>query len=90
MENLYWLEKINPEDCPLVGDKAFYLSRIFQKGYPVVPGFVLSASLWREFVVNLTSSESLVADLPNSSLHLDVNNWQQLQQVASRFTTRSD
>ncbi|MEB3147119.1 MAG: putative PEP-binding protein [Cylindrospermopsis raciborskii 1523720] len=85
MENLYWLEKINPEDCPLVGDKAFYLSKIFQKGYPVVPGFVLSASLWREFVVNLTSSESLVADLPNSSLHLDVNNWRQLQQVASRL-----
>lgn len=85
MENLYWLEKINPEDCPLVGDKAFYLSRIFQKGYPVVPGFVLSAGLWREFVVNLTSSESLVADLPNSYLHLDVNNWRQLQQVASRL-----
>jgi pyruvate,water dikinase len=85
VENLYWLEKINPEDCPLVGDKAFYLSRIFQKGYPVVPGFVLSASLWREFVVNLTISESLVADLPNSSLHLDVNNWRQLQQVAIRL-----
>ncbi len=50
-----------------------------------MPGFVVSAEILRQFLENLNSSESLVADLPHSSLHLDVTNWRQLQQVASRL-----
>ncbi|MDZ8188847.1 MAG: putative PEP-binding protein [Nostoc sp. ChiSLP02] len=85
MEKLYWLDQIKLQDRAKVGDKAFYLSRIIQRGYPVVPGFVVSAEVWQEFLENLNSSESLVADLPHSSLHLDVSNWRQLQQVAGRL-----
>lgn len=85
MDKLYRLDNIKPQDCPQVGYKAFYLSRIMQRGYPVVPGFVVSASMYRKFIENLNSSDSLVADLPYSSLHLDVGNWQQLQQVAGRL-----
>jgi pyruvate,water dikinase len=82
VDKLYWLEQIKPLDRAEVGDKAFYLSRIMQRGYPVVSGFVIAASVLREFLETLNSSEALVADLPNSSLHLDVSNWHQLQQVA--------
>ncbi|MEB3149015.1 MAG: putative PEP-binding protein [Sphaerospermopsis sp.] len=85
MDKLYRLDNIKPQDRAQVGDKAFYLSKIMQRGYPVVPGFVVSADVWREFLETLNSSESLVADLPYSSLHLDVSNWQQLQQVAGRL-----
>ncbi|MEH1964521.1 MAG: putative PEP-binding protein [Nostoc sp.] len=85
MDKLYWLDQIKVQDRAKVGDKAFYLSRIMQRGYPVVPGFVVSAEILRQFLENLNSSESLVADLPHSSLHLDVANWRQLQQVASRL-----
>ncbi|WP_138497679.1 putative PEP-binding protein [Nostoc sp. PA-18-2419] len=85
MEKLYWLDEIKLQDRTKVGDKAFNLSRIIQHGYPVVPGFVVSAEVWRQFLENLNSSESLVADLPYSSLHLDVTNWRQLQQVAGRL-----
>ncbi|MFN6540921.1 MAG: putative PEP-binding protein [Nostoc sp. EkiNYC01] len=85
MEKLYWLDQIQLQDRTKVGDKAFYLSRIIQRGYPVVPGFVVSAEILRQFLENLNSSESLVADLPHSSLHLDVSNWRQLQQVAGRL-----
>ncbi len=85
MEKLYWLDQIKPQDRANVGDKAFYLSRIIQRGYPVAPGFVVSAEFLRLFLETLNSSESLVADLPHSSLHLDVNNWRQLQQVAVRL-----
>ncbi|MHC5595040.1 MAG: putative PEP-binding protein [Nostoc sp.] len=85
MDKLYWLDQIKLQDRAKVGDKAFYLSRIMQRGYPVVPGFVVSAEILRQFLENLNSSESLVADLPHSSLHLDVANWRQLQQVASRL-----
>ncbi|MBD2693852.1 putative PEP-binding protein [Anabaena catenula] len=85
MDKLYWLDQIKLQDRAKVGDKAFYLSKFMQKGYPVVPGFVVSGDVWRQFLETLNSSESLVADLPYSSLHLDVANWQQLQQVAGRL-----
>ncbi len=85
MDKLYWLDQIKLQDRDKVGDKAFFLSKIIQRGYPVVPGFVVSAEILRQFLDNLNSSESLVADLPHSSLHLDVANWRQLQQVASRL-----
>ncbi|MEH2198691.1 putative PEP-binding protein [Nostoc sp.] len=85
MDKLYWLDQIKLQDRTKVGEKAFYLSRIMQRGYPVVPGFVVSAENLRQFLENLNSSESLVADLPHSSLHLDVANWRQLQQVAGRL-----
>ncbi|NJM69179.1 MAG: phosphoenolpyruvate synthase [Scytonema sp. RU_4_4] len=85
MDKLYWLDQIKQQDRAKVGDKAFYLSRMMQRGYPVVPGFVISAEVLQEFLETLNSSEALVADLPHSSLHLDVNNWRQLQQVAGRL-----
>ncbi|MEC4812149.1 MAG: putative PEP-binding protein [Scytonema sp. PMC 1069.18] len=84
MDRIYWLDQIKSQDRTKVGDKAFYLSKIVQRGYPVTPGFVVSAEVLREFLETLNSSEALVADLPHSSLHLDVNNWRQLQQVAGR------
>ncbi|MFM7407404.1 MAG: putative PEP-binding protein [Cuspidothrix sp.] len=85
MDKLYWLDEIKLQDRAQVGIEAFYLSKIKQLGYPVFPGFVVGGDVWRQFLENLHSSESLIADLPHSSLHLDVGNWRQLQQVAGRL-----
>ncbi|BAZ12322.1 PEP-utilizing enzyme [Calothrix sp. NIES-4071] len=82
MERLYWLNQIKHQDQSQVGDKAFNLSRLLQHGYPVAPGFVISADVTRDFLLNL-NTETLITDLPYSELHLDINNWRQLQQVAS-------
>lgn len=85
MEKVYWLDQIKLQDRAKIGDKAFYLSRIMQRGYSVVPGFVVSAEVLQQFLETINSSESLAADLPHSSLHLDVANWRQLQLVAGRL-----
>ncbi len=85
MNNLYWLEQIQPAARTQVGDKAFHLSRIMQHGYPVLPGFVVPAQALWEFLSTLNSTEPLVAELPDSSLHIDVDNYYQLQQVAQRI-----
>ncbi|MDH6098225.1 PEP-utilizing enzyme [Anabaenopsis sp. FSS-46] len=85
MDKLYWLDQIQLQDRRQVGDKAFYLSKIMQRGYPVIPGFVVSAEVLREFLATLNSKSALVADLPYSSLHLDVANWRQLQVLAGRL-----
>ncbi|AFY99979.1 putative PEP-binding protein [Calothrix sp. PCC 6303] len=82
MDKLYWLEEIELQDYAKVGDKALNLSKAIQRGYPVIPGFVVGVGVLREFLETLSSSEALVADLPHSSLRLDVGNWRQLQQVA--------
>nr|WP_242040808.1 putative PEP-binding protein [Coleofasciculus sp. FACHB-1120] len=66
----------------MVGDKAFYLSRVMQRGYPVVPGFVVPATAARQFLESIQWSAPLGLDLPYSSLHLDVDNPRQLQSVA--------
>lgn len=84
MDN-YWLDQIKLQDRAKIGDKAFYLSRIMQRGYPVMPGFVISAEVLRRFLETLNTTESLIADLPDSSLHLDVDRWRQLQMVAGRL-----
>ncbi|WP_066382505.1 MULTISPECIES: putative PEP-binding protein [unclassified Anabaena] len=85
MDRLYWLDQIKLLDRTKVGDKAFYLSKIKQRGYPVVPGFVITEEFLRLFLATLNNSDSLVAHLTDSSLHLDVGNWRQLQQVAVRL-----
>lgn len=69
----------------LHGDKAFYLSQVMERGYPIVPGFVVPASVGQQFLERVNWSDPLLADFPASSLHLDVHNSQQLQRVARQI-----
>jgi pyruvate,water dikinase len=83
--DLYRLEQIQPEHRSLVGNKAFYLSQLLQKGYPVIPGFVISARLTQKFLQTVDWSNPLFADLPDSSLRLDVEDSRQLQAIARQI-----
>ncbi len=85
MNKLYWLNEIKPSHRTQVGDKAVNLSQIIEHGYPAIPGFVVSAEILHEYLEHKTASQTLVAELADSSLHLDVDNWRQLQQVALRL-----
>ncbi|MEG5039220.1 MULTISPECIES: putative PEP-binding protein [unclassified Microcoleus] len=82
MKNLYWLDKIQPSDRDAVGEKAFYLSCLLQKNHPVVPGFVVPAQTFWQFLESIECLEPLFADWPNSSLHLNVDEPRQLQSIA--------
>jgi pyruvate, water dikinase len=82
VEHLYWLDKILPSDRDAVGEKAFYLSCLMQKNLPVVPGFVVPAKTFWQFLESIDWLEPLFADLPNSSLHLNVDEPKQLQAIA--------
>ncbi|BAY85385.1 PEP-utilizing enzyme [Calothrix parasitica NIES-267] len=85
MDKLYWLNEITVLQRTEVGEKAFNLSLMMQQGYPVIPGFVVSAEILHEYVENKSSSQTLVAELADSSLHLDVDDFKVLQQVALRL-----
>ncbi|MGK7914878.1 MAG: putative PEP-binding protein [Prochloraceae cyanobacterium] len=84
MKQIYWLDRIQPSECLLVGDKAFALNQLWQHGYPVMNGFVLGAANIQELRRILDDSEPLLADFPDSSLHIDVNNHKELQFLAQR------
>ena len=85
VDELYWLDQIQPAHRKLVGDKAFYLGMLMQQGLPVVPGVVLSAKVCQAFLEQIEWLEPMFADLPNSSLHLDVDNSRQLQAIARQI-----
>ncbi|NET55185.1 MAG: response regulator [Symploca sp. SIO2E6] len=85
MANFYSLEQILPSEQPFVGNRAFNLSRLWQLSYPVVPSFVIPAMAFWEFIDTLGNSEPLLADLPHSSFHVDVDNPRQLQRVTRQI-----
>lgn len=81
---LYWLSQIESVDRLWVGEKAWMLSQLKKKGYPVFPGFVIGSETWGEFLGRLDNSTSLLADFPTSSLHFDVDNFRALQLTAQQ------
>ncbi|MCP2731266.1 putative PEP-binding protein [Limnofasciculus baicalensis] len=85
MDNLYWFARIQPSDYSIVGNTALYLSQLLQQDYPVIPGFVVPGKVFWEFIEKLGSSEPLLADLPHSSLHVNVDNPRQLQLVSQQI-----
>ncbi|GAB4300858.1 MAG: hypothetical protein Fur0025_40770 [Oscillatoriaceae cyanobacterium] len=97
MEEIYWLDsksvppvaggRIGPEQRRLVGDKAFYLSAVARTGHPIVPGFVVGALVWREFLETYDWAEPLLADLLSSRLYLNVDDPRQLQRSARHIRT---
>lgn len=85
MDDLLWLDRIQPSNRLQVGEKAFYLSQLRQKGYPIIGGFVIPSPVLRQFLETIEWLDPLFADLPSSSLYVDVDNPYQLQQVAQRI-----
>jgi len=82
---LHWLGQIPFADRAAVGEGAFYLSRLGEKGYPILPGFVVPARAFRGFLETIDWLEPLFTDFSTSSLHLDINNPRQLQAIAQQI-----
>ncbi len=85
VDAFYQFDQIQPACRAWVGDKSFYLGLLAQQGCPVIPGLVISAKILQNFLGEIQWIEPLFADLPNSSLYLDVDNSQQLQAIAQRI-----
>nr|WP_290226711.1 putative PEP-binding protein [Trichocoleus desertorum] len=84
MPSLYWLNQIQHPSRLWVGNQAFYLSHLLQNGYPVLPSLVVPAPSFQEFIESIQWREPF-ADIASSSLHLNVDNPQQLQAIAQHI-----
>ncbi|WP_088892202.1 putative PEP-binding protein [Leptolyngbya ohadii] len=85
VDYFFWLDQIQPHDRDRVGSKAFYLSLLQQRGYPVVPGLVVSSDLFQTFLGQIQWADPTFADLPASSLYIDVDNPRQLRVAAQHI-----
>ncbi|MBD2123359.1 putative PEP-binding protein [Trichocoleus sp. FACHB-262] len=84
MPSLYWLNQIQHTNPLWFGNQAFYLGHLLQSGYPVLSGLVVPAQTFQEFIESIQWREPF-ADLPSSSLHLNVDHPQQLQAIAQHI-----
>lgn len=84
MKHLDWLSQISPSEQSLVGEKVFLLSQLIRQGYPILPGYAIGAPILKEFLENIQDTQSLIANLPSSSLHLNVDDYLILQSVAQK------
>ncbi|MGD1715103.1 putative PEP-binding protein [Dapis sp. BLCC M172] len=82
MYKFYWLNQLESSDRETVGEKAFYLANLMEKGYPINPGFVIPANSFWQFLQYIDWSDPLLSDFPHSSLHFNINDYQQLQQIS--------
>ena len=48
--NILWFNEIKEESVELVGKKAFELSELYTKGFPIPQGFVITTEAFREFL----------------------------------------
>ncbi|MBE9099273.1 putative PEP-binding protein [Vacuolonema iberomarrocanum] len=85
LDILCWLDQVRPANRLAVGDKAYYLGLVKQRGYPVVPGFVVTALMFQHYLETIDWQEPLFADLPDSTLYLNVDRPQQLQAIARQI-----
>ncbi len=85
MFELYQLEHIQVEQGPLVGQKVLGLSQALKQGISVLPGIVISAQVLQAVLEQISWPDPLFADIPYSTLRLDIQNFRQLQAVAQEI-----
>lgn len=84
MDHIYWLSQLKSSEKSLVGEKVLILSHLLQYGYPVLPGYVVASSALTEFLQSLDGSSSLIGNLLDSDLHVDVANYKALQSFSQK------
>lgn len=85
VDTLFSLDRIESQQVSRVGEQAVQLSVFAQKGFPVLPSLVLSAARFRNFLETIHWIQPLFADLPYSSLRLNLEDSQQLQTIARQI-----
>ncbi|MGK7929716.1 MAG: putative PEP-binding protein [Spirulina sp.] len=81
MPDLLWLDRIQPSQRALVGEKAFVLSQLLQQGHAIPPGFAIATPTWQQFLAIPGESKPILTDLSGSSLHIDTRDYRALQRL---------
>ncbi len=85
MERLQQLSEIQPSVYPFMGDRTVFLSELDGLGYPIIPTLMIPPTWYGLFLNSIDWLEPLLTDLPDSVLHLNPDNAQQLQAIAQNI-----
>lgn len=80
-KSIYWFEEIGKDDTLLVGGKGANLGEMVSAGFPVPPGFVVSAAAYREFL----KENALDQKIKDILGHIDVSKPEELQEASVRI-----
>lgn len=78
MALIAWFKDINKDSTSLVGGKGANLGEMWTAGFPIPPGFVVTAEAYKEFVFS-TDIQKNILDIVNS---FDVNDNEKLQKAS--------
>lgn len=78
--SILWFQDLNAHDLEIAGGKGANLGEMTQRGIPVPPGFVVTVSSYRQFLI----SNDLGTGIKNLLTDLDVNDNKKLQSVAKK------
>ena len=81
MEYIRWFKEISEKDIGIAGGKGKNLGIMFNLGFPVPPGFVVTAQTYKEFIEKTAVKERIFKLLKG----LDIEETEKLQQTAKQI-----
>ncbi|MBU4283682.1 MAG: phosphoenolpyruvate synthase [Nanoarchaeota archaeon] len=79
MKIISWFKEISKDSISIVGGKGANLGEMYNIGMPVPPGFIVNASVYKDFIVRTSIKEKIVNILSG----LNVENTKELQDKAN-------
>jgi len=76
-----WFKELNKDSLDVAGGKGANLGEMYNKGFPIPPGFVVTADAYWDFIIS-TDLKSHITDILEG---LDVNDNVKLQDVANQI-----
>ena len=76
-----WFSEINKNDVVIAGGKGANLGEMYQAGFPIPPGFVVTASAYDKHLIE----NKIVDIIRNEISKIDVNNTEQLEAVSKKI-----
>lgn len=81
MKSIYWFSEVGKSDIAKVGGKGANLGEMTQAGFPVPPGFIVSAAAYQHFL----KKSGILVKIKKLLKNLDPENSKKLQQTALKI-----
>ena len=87
--SVVWFKEVDKEDIPLVGGKGANLGEMTKAGFPVPPGFIVTAHAFFEFIKD-NNLEKKIKNLLNTLNYNDPHSLKQVSMLIKKEIIRSD
>jgi len=81
LKYIAWFKELSKDSISLVGGKGANLGEMYNAGLPIPPGFVVTASAYKEFIEKTNIKDEILNRLKN----LDTQNTAKLQEIAKEI-----